>query len=148
MFQRGRIDHFALNVADAETFERLRSDRVERGASDGIVTDFGIMRVLSFTDPDGHTVELAHWVGGEDPSQIAHETAVGIGYWTAPEAQRKGLATRAVRLLSRWAVQHAEVIRIEALLDPCNVASRRVGENSGFQPEGQLRLYLELNLHP
>ena len=70
MFQRGRIDHFALNVADAETFERLRSDLVQRGASDGTVTDFGVIRVLSFTDPDGHTLELAHWVGGEDPSQI------------------------------------------------------------------------------
>jgi catechol 2,3-dioxygenase-like lactoylglutathione lyase family enzyme len=70
MFQRGRIDHFALNVADAETFERLRSDLVQRGASDGTVTDFGVMRVLSFTDPDGHALELAHWVGGEDPSQI------------------------------------------------------------------------------
>jgi catechol 2,3-dioxygenase-like lactoylglutathione lyase family enzyme len=70
MFERGRIDHFALNVADAQTFERLRSDLVERGVSDGIVTDFGMMRVLSFTDPDGHTLELAHWVGGQDPSHI------------------------------------------------------------------------------
>jgi catechol 2,3-dioxygenase-like lactoylglutathione lyase family enzyme len=70
MFERGRIDHFALNVADADTFERLRFDLVELGVSDGIVTDFGIMRVLSFTDPDGHTLELAHWVGGEDPDQI------------------------------------------------------------------------------
>lgn len=70
MFQRGRIDHFALNVADAETFERLRSDLIQRGASDGTVTDFGVIRVLSFTDPDGHTLELAHWAGGEDPSQI------------------------------------------------------------------------------
>ena len=77
----------------------------------------------------------------------AHETPVGIGYWTAPETQGKRLATRAVRLLSRWALQHAKVIRIEALFDPCNVATRRVGENSGFRPEGQLRLYLELNGH-
>jgi catechol 2,3-dioxygenase-like lactoylglutathione lyase family enzyme len=69
-FQRGRIDHFALNLADMETFERLRLALVERGASDGVVTDFGIMRVLSFTDPDGHTLELAHWVGGEDPTQL------------------------------------------------------------------------------
>lgn len=42
MFQRGRIDPFALNVADAEIFDRLRSDLIDRGASDGIVTDFGI----------------------------------------------------------------------------------------------------------
>ena len=70
MFERGRIDHFALNVADAQTFERLRSDLAERGVSDGVVTDFGVMRVLSFTDPDGHTLELAHWVGGQDPRHI------------------------------------------------------------------------------
>jgi catechol 2,3-dioxygenase-like lactoylglutathione lyase family enzyme len=70
MFERGRIDHFALNVADAATFERLRSVMLERGISDGIVTDFGVMRVVSFTDPDGHTLELAHWVGGDDPSHI------------------------------------------------------------------------------
>lgn len=75
MFERGRIDHFALNVADAATFERLRSALLERGLSDGIVTDFGVMRVLSFTDPDGHTVELAHWGGGEDPPHIDPTTA-------------------------------------------------------------------------
>jgi ribosomal-protein-alanine N-acetyltransferase len=37
------------------------------------------------------------------------------------------------------------MIRIEALLDPVNVASRRVVEKSGFQPEGHLRSYLELD---
>jgi catechol 2,3-dioxygenase-like lactoylglutathione lyase family enzyme len=70
MFERGRIDHFALNVADADAFDRLRSDLVERGVSDGVVTDFGVMRVLSFTDPDGHTLELAHWLRGEAPGHI------------------------------------------------------------------------------
>lgn len=43
---------------------------MERGASDGVVTDFGIISVFSFTDPDGHALELAHWVGGEDPTQL------------------------------------------------------------------------------
>jgi hypothetical protein len=28
------------------------------------------MRVLTFTDPDGHKLELAHWVGGNDPEAI------------------------------------------------------------------------------
>ena len=55
----------------------------------------------------------------------AHESVVGIGYWTAPEAQGKGLATRAVVLLSHWALQSAGVIRVEALLDLHNIASRR-----------------------
>jgi catechol 2,3-dioxygenase-like lactoylglutathione lyase family enzyme len=70
MFQRGRIDHFALNVADAETFDRLRAALVACGSSDGIVTDFGVMRVVSFSDPDGHMLELAHWVGGDDPTDL------------------------------------------------------------------------------
>lgn len=70
MFQRGRIDHFALNVPDAETFEALRAELVARGRSDGIVADFGVMRVMSFTDLDGHTLELAHWVGGDEPIEL------------------------------------------------------------------------------
>lgn len=70
MFQRGRIDHFALNVADAETFAQLRDDLLRRGLTDGDVTDFGVLRVLTFADPDGHIVELAHWVGATDPAEL------------------------------------------------------------------------------
>ncbi len=70
MFERGRIDDFALGAVDAETSERLRADLVARGHTDGAVTDFGVMRVLTFNDPDGHAVELAHWVGGVDPTDL------------------------------------------------------------------------------
>ncbi|MBV9049366.1 MAG: VOC family protein [Solirubrobacterales bacterium] len=70
IFERGRIDHFALNVNELETFERLRSELLARGVSHGRVTDFGIVRVLTFADPDGHAVELAHWVGGHDPVHL------------------------------------------------------------------------------
>jgi catechol 2,3-dioxygenase-like lactoylglutathione lyase family enzyme len=70
MSQRGRIDHFALNVPDAETFDQLRTKRLARGSTDGTVTDFGVMRVLTFRDPDGHSVELAHWIGGRGPGEI------------------------------------------------------------------------------
>jgi catechol 2,3-dioxygenase-like lactoylglutathione lyase family enzyme len=70
MFGRGRIDHFALQVSDARTLERLRAELLKRGATDGTVTDFGVVRVLTFTDPDGHAVELAHWVGGTHPGGL------------------------------------------------------------------------------
>jgi catechol 2,3-dioxygenase-like lactoylglutathione lyase family enzyme len=70
MFARGRIDHFALGAADAETFERLRTELLARGRTDGMVTDFGVMRVLTFNDPDEHSVEVAHWVGGVDPGGL------------------------------------------------------------------------------
>jgi hypothetical protein len=70
MFERGRIDHFALQVGDVQTFERLREALLARGLTDGAVTDFGVLRVLTFEDPDGHSVELAHWVGSADPADL------------------------------------------------------------------------------
>jgi catechol 2,3-dioxygenase-like lactoylglutathione lyase family enzyme len=70
MFGRGRLDHFALQAPDNETFESLRERLVARGVSDGAITDFGVMRVLTFMDPDGLDVEIAHWVGGTDPAEI------------------------------------------------------------------------------
>jgi hypothetical protein len=70
MFQRRRIDHFALKVASADTFAQLRDELLARGMTDGDVTDFGVLRVLTFTDPDGHSVELVHWVGASDPEEL------------------------------------------------------------------------------
>jgi catechol 2,3-dioxygenase-like lactoylglutathione lyase family enzyme len=64
MFQRGHVDHVALDVADSATFETLRARLVERGASDGVVTDFGSVRTVGFTDPDGWEGEVALWQAG------------------------------------------------------------------------------------
>lgn len=70
---------------------------------------------------------------------------VGIGYWVLERARGRGLATRAVRLLSRWALEVADVVRVEALVDPRNEPSWRVAEAAGFRHEGLLRGYLELD---
>jgi len=53
-----------------------------------------------------------------------------------PKLNGNGLATRAVRLLSRRAVQHAEVIRIEALRDPCNSRLGAPAETAAFNRKG------------
>ena len=53
MWGRGRLDHFGLQAASAESFEAIRRRLVERGASDGNVNDFGSVRSLFFRDPDG-----------------------------------------------------------------------------------------------
>lgn len=65
MFSRGHLDHFAINVADAESFETLRTRLVEAGASDGTITDFGSVRSVSFVDPDGCDAEIALWQDGD-----------------------------------------------------------------------------------
>jgi len=67
---------------------------------------------------------------------------VEIGYWLIPRARGRGLGSRAVGLVARWAVTEAEFARVEALVVPDNVSSQRVLEKAGFRREGHLRSYL------
>jgi RimJ/RimL family protein N-acetyltransferase len=67
---------------------------------------------------------------------------VGIGYWVIERARRRRYASRAVSLVARWAITEAGLARVEALVEPENVASQRVLERAGFQREGYLRSYL------
>ena len=71
---------------------------------------------------------------------------VGIGYWVLRHARRRGLASHAVALVTRWAIAEAGIVRIEALVEPHNIASQRVVEGAGFSREGLLRAYLEPEL--
>jgi hypothetical protein len=64
MFDRGHLDHVALNVGDYETFEMLRRRLVAAGVTDGMVTDFGNVRTIWFRDPDGGEGEIAQWQRG------------------------------------------------------------------------------------
>jgi [ribosomal protein S5]-alanine N-acetyltransferase len=68
----------------------------------------------------------------------------GIGYWVVASRRRQGLAGEAVRVLSRWALSRHALVRLEALVEPENVASCRVLESAGFHREGILRQYLDL----
>jgi RimJ/RimL family protein N-acetyltransferase len=65
-----------------------------------------------------------------------------LGYWMARDSRGRGLATRAVRLLSGWTFENLSVDRIEIHAEPENAASRRVAERAGFTLEGVLRSYL------
>lgn len=65
-----------------------------------------------------------------------------IGYWLAPRARGRGVATRAVRLLARWAFAELGLARIELTCGPDNAASKRVAERCGFTREGLLRSHV------
>ena len=66
-----------------------------------------------------------------------------VGYWLAPEARGCGAATRAVRLVVRWAFTvEPNLIRMELLTLVGNEASGRVALRAGFAREGVLRRYL------
>ena len=58
MFGRGRIDHLGLQAASLDDFRTIRDRLVERGCSDGFVTDFGPVLSVFFRDPDGLESEV------------------------------------------------------------------------------------------
>jgi RimJ/RimL family protein N-acetyltransferase len=65
-----------------------------------------------------------------------------VGYWLAPEARGRGAATRAVRLLARWAFAELGLARLELTCGPGNEASQHVAERCGFSREGLLRSHV------
>ena len=86
-------------------------------------------------------------IGGPPDGRLAFEVQVGtagVGYWVLARARRRGRATTAVRLLTRWAMAEAGLRRVEALVEPANRPSLRVLERSSFRREGLLRDYLDL----
>jgi RimJ/RimL family protein N-acetyltransferase len=67
---------------------------------------------------------------------------VGMGYWVVPRARGRGLATRAVTLLARWALRETEIARVEAWVEPENKTSQKALLAAGFTREGVLRSFL------
>ncbi len=68
-----------------------------------------------------------------------------VGYWLAPQARGRGVATRAVALLARWALREIGIARVAITTDVDNVASQAVAERCGFIREGVLRAFQERN---
>jgi [ribosomal protein S5]-alanine N-acetyltransferase len=66
------------------------------------------------------------------------------GYWVAREARGRGVATRAMQLLCRYAVRELGIERIELWIEPSNVASQRVAEAVGFRREGLMRSFMPI----
>jgi RimJ/RimL family protein N-acetyltransferase len=62
-----------------------------------------------------------------------------IGYWVAPHERGRGVAGRALGLLSRWAVTDGGFARLDLQAALANGASIRVAERCGFVREATLR---------
>lgn len=62
----------------------------------------------------------------------APRTAPEVGYWTTPSARGRGVATRAVDTIARWAFAEHGVARLELRHQVDNVASCRVAAKAGF----------------
>jgi RimJ/RimL family protein N-acetyltransferase len=79
----------------------------------------------------------------------ASEAATGyVGYWLLPGARGRGLATRAVRLLSRLALDELGIEHLRLVTERTNERSRRVAERSGFRQVALLEGQREVDGRP
>lgn len=81
--------------------------------------------------------------GGGSVYAIDRERArAAVGYWLAPEARGRGVATHATLLMARWAFAELGTARLELTCGPDNEASQRVAQRCGFIREGLLRSHI------
>ena len=58
MFQRGRLDHFALMAPSEAAFREIRRRIESEGVADGDVRDMETMWIMGFHDPDDFYAEV------------------------------------------------------------------------------------------
>lgn len=76
---------------------------------------------------------------GLHPQGDVHRRAMEIGYWLGEPYWGRGIATEAVRALTRYAFETFDVARVYAYVYAWNPASARVLEKAGYRLEGRLR---------
>jgi RimJ/RimL family protein N-acetyltransferase len=111
-----------------ETFVRGWIGRYERGRQDGSRAGFAVR------DHDGTFLGFAAIVELE----LDHREGE-IGYMVAPVARGRGVASRAVELLTRWGFDELGLLRLELRIDVENTASAVVAERAGYRCDGVLR---------
>jgi [ribosomal protein S5]-alanine N-acetyltransferase len=83
------------------------------------------------------------WLGIRPQAHVG-----GLGYWVVPPERGRGVATAAVRLIVPWALGALGMRRLEAWVEPDNLASQGVLRSTGFQQEGRLRNFLTIDGRP
>jgi RimJ/RimL family protein N-acetyltransferase len=78
-------------------------------------------------------------IGGASLTDIERsERSAFAGYWVAAPLRRHGIATRVLRLVSKWGFEDLGLGTIYLTTDPLNMASQRVAERVGYSRVGTM----------
>ena len=88
---------------------------------------------LSIRDRDGA------YLGSVGLTVDATSMTANLQYWVRTSSTRRGVASEAARLVSRWAIQVLGLQRVEIFISDHNVPSRMAARKSGAHFEGVLR---------
>jgi ribosomal-protein-alanine N-acetyltransferase len=70
---------------------------------------------------------------------ISYADGIGhVSYWVARAARGRGVATRALRLVSDWAVQTLALREVRLWTEVGNTGSQRVAERAGYRRQAAL----------
>ncbi len=64
---------------------------------------------------------------------------VEVGYWVAPWARGRGVATAATKAVTKWAIEELGAQRVSLEAASANIGSQQVALNAGFSREGVQR---------
>lgn len=96
-------------------------------------------------DGEGYSFAIADSTSGEALGQIGlwllslPPGRASIGYWVARRHRGRGVAQRALRMISAWGLGLPDVHRLELYVEPWNEPSWRTAERAGYAREGLLR---------
>jgi RimJ/RimL family protein N-acetyltransferase len=110
-----------------EGFERTWLERYDQ--PDGARAGFAIE-----DEADGEFLGMAALVTLDLEGREAE-----AGYIVGPQARGRGIASRALKLLTDWALEELDLERVELRITVGNEPSMRVAEKCGFVREGVLR---------
>lgn len=111
-----------------EAFVRGWIRRYEVGWAGGSRAGFAIV------GREGDVVGFAAAVDVDLPAAEAE-----LGYVVGRQARGRGVATRALKLLTQWSFDDVGLERVELMIHPENTSSERVAERAGYRFEGVLR---------
>ena len=110
---------------DARAFVAGQNERLSRGEA----APFAVV-----------SADRDDFLGSVEVTLLDRRTGRGeVGYWVAAPARRQGVAVRAVRIVSEWALSDLGLERLELLVEPENGPSQAVADSAGYVREGVLR---------
>jgi RimJ/RimL family protein N-acetyltransferase len=112
-------------------------ESTERAFEDGRLA--GELLQLVIAEPDGEAYI------GELCVVLLEPGVAELGCMLVPEARGRGIATRALRAATTWALATLALRRAQVMVDPRNGAALRIAEQAGFRREGLLRACWEVD---
>jgi RimJ/RimL family protein N-acetyltransferase len=117
--------------------EEIRAfiERQHRRSATGVGYSFAIAE----RDTDRAVGQIGLWL-----DNIKYGRA-SIGYWIVASRRGRGIATTALRAITEWGLRLPPVARVELYVEPWNTGSWRTAELAGYQREGLLRGWREVD---